>query len=123
MMDDVLKIVEIAEEDLEEAKNALERGKYRISCFFAQQSAEKFLKAFLLKIKEEYPFEHSLTYLIKLCKDVDDDFEALFKMKAPKLGKYYTGTRYLPLLDVSEDEAREAVDIAEKIRKFILKKL
>lgn len=61
--------------------------------------------------------------LIQNCMNADEDFKYLFEINADKLDRYYTGTRYPPLLDVTEEEVREAVDIAEKVREFILKKL
>ncbi len=68
-------------------------------------------------------FTHSIRYLIEVALKFDEEFKTLLDIKAPKLSKYYTGTRYLPLLEVSEEEAREAVEIAEKVREFVLKKL
>ncbi len=61
--------------------------------------------------------------MIKECISFDKDFECLLDIKANKLTKYYTGTRYPPLLRVSEEEAREAIEIAEKVKEFVLKNL
>ncbi len=88
-----------------------------------QQSVEKFLKAYLLEKEEGFPFIHSIKMLIHLCTQIDKDFEYLLKIDADKLDKYYTGTRYLPLLKVSQKEAKEAIEIAEKVKDFVLKKL
>ncbi len=84
---------------------------------------EKLLKAFLLYKKNNYPFVHSINKLIDLCVKIDRDFEYLLKINADFLEDYYTGVRYPPLLRVSEEEAREAIKIAEKVKEFVLKKL
>ncbi len=53
----------------------------------------------------------------------DGDFERLFEIRADKLDRYYTGTRYPPLLEVTEEDAKEAIEMAKKVREFILRKL
>lgn len=47
-------------------------------CFHCQQSAEKFLKAFLVNSGVDFERTHSLEYLIKLCSTIDKEFEALY---------------------------------------------
>ncbi len=123
MIDDVREIVKRAERDLKVSKSPLELGYYAESAFFSQQAVEKFLKAYILYKKGEPPFTHSIRYLVEVALKFDEDFKTLLDIKASKLSKYYTGTRYLPLLDVSEGEAKEAVGIAKKVREFILRKL
>ncbi len=83
---------------------------------------EKYLKAFLLFHDKEIPFVHSINYLIKECTKIDKDFDYLFKINAGRLTKYYTRTRYLPILEVRKEEAENAVEIAKKVEKFILNK-
>ena len=57
MMEDIKLLLRIADEDLEHGKDDYERGKYRYSGFFAQQAVEKYLKAYLLYNKREFPFK------------------------------------------------------------------
>ena len=90
---------------------------------FLSTSRWKYLKAFLLYKLESYPFKHSIAYLIKECSKIDKEFEHLFEIRAHELSKYYTGSRYLPLLEISQEEAKKALEIAEKVRDFILKKI
>ena len=123
MIEDVKLLLKVADEDLEHANEDYKKKKYRYACYFAQQAVEKYLKAYLLYKEGNYPFKHSISYLIKECAEIDEDFEYLFEIGSHKLNKYYTGTRYLPLLDISEEEAKEAIEIAEKVRNFVLKKL
>jgi len=123
MIKDVFALIEIANEDLDEATDSFKKGRYRITCFFSQQAAEKYLKAFLLSRKREYPFEHSIAYLIRECEKIDRDFSLLFEIGVHKLGKYYTRTRYLPLLKITKEDAVEALGMAERVRDFVLGKL
>ena len=123
MSEEVFALVRVADEDLEEAESALSRKKFRYACYFAQQAVEKYLKAYLLFRKNEYPFVHSIAFLIRECSEFDKDFERLFEMGAHRLGKYYTMTRYMPLVELSEENAREAIQVAREVRDFVLKKL
>ncbi len=123
MREDLKELIASAKEDLKLAREVKRLGYYRHACFLSQQAVEKFLKAYLLLKTNKYPFIHDITELINLCKSVDETFEFLFEIKADKLDKYYTGSRYPPLLEVSEEEAKEAVEIAEKVRNFVIKKL
>ena len=47
----------------------------------------------------------------------------MLEIKVNILEDYYTGVRYPPLLEVKKEEAREAIDIAEKVKEFVLEKL
>ena len=40
MIEDVKILLKTADEDLEEAKNAFKRRKYRYACYFSQQAVE-----------------------------------------------------------------------------------
>ncbi len=123
MRKDVEEFLKSAEEDLSAAKELLETKKYRITVFHCHQAVEKCLKAYLLEKSGKYLFTHSIYELIELATELDADFEYLFDINAQALEEYYTGARYPPLLKVSEEEAKEAVEIAEKARDFILRKI
>ncbi len=123
MKRDLEELLELSSEDLKLAKKSLKLEFYRHACFLSHQSSEKILKAYLLSKSGSYPFVHSLEKLIYVCIEYDVDFRALLDLRADALDDYYTGTRYPPVLRVSEDEAREAVEIAEGVREFGLKKL
>ena len=45
MREDLRELLEAAEDDLDTARKLYELGKYRYTCFFAQQAVEKYLKA------------------------------------------------------------------------------
>ena len=48
----------------EEAKNALESGRYDLACFLAEQSAQLYLKSALLKMVGDYSRTHRLRELL-----------------------------------------------------------
>ena len=123
MREDLEELLESAEEDLKLAKAALNMELFRLSAFHSQQCVEKMLKAFLLYKKGSYPFSHVISDLLKDCLELDGHFKYLLKLKIQKVEIYYTGARYPPILRVSKHEAREAMEIAEKVKEFILKKI
>ncbi|WP_258393286.1 HEPN domain-containing protein [Nanobdella aerobiophila] len=123
MKEDIEELLKSADDDLNSSIDNLKLNHYRISCFLAQQAVEKYLKAFLLYINNGYPFIHNIKELINKCIKYNKDFEYLLNIKPEKLNKYYSGTRYPPFIIVNEEDAKEAIDIAEKVREFIYKKL
>jgi HEPN domain-containing protein len=67
MGDDVKYWLELAEYDLETAKAMLQTERYLYVGFMCHQTAEKILKAYFSRIKNETaPYTHSLAYLIRL---------------------------------------------------------
>jgi len=123
MREDLRDLLDAAADDLDTAEKLHYLGKYRYACFFAQQSVEKYLKAYLLYRTDRYPFTHSITKLIKEAMKYDRDFESLLEIRADGLEDYYTGIRYPPLIVVDDRESKEAIEIAKKVRDFVLKKL
>ena len=81
-----------AEEELKDAAYLTKAGRYYLSLFLCQQSAEKALKAFIYLKEEEPIFSHSVSVLLKLAASVDPDFESL--RNASRLDDYYIPTRY-----------------------------
>lgn len=62
-------------------------------CFHCQQTVEKFLKSFLIFHSIEFEKVHSLEYLIKLCSNIDPNFESLYEI-TKKLNEYAVEVRY-----------------------------
>lgn len=61
-------------------------------------------------------------YLLGLCMEIDKDFEELLELRFELFDRAIEvryPTEYYP----SKDEAKEAIEIAEKVREFILNKL
>lgn len=117
--------LKIAERDLLSAKQGLEAEIVitDIVCFHCQQAVEKFLKAFLVKHQIEFPKTHSIIALLNLCANVDKSFkdELLF---ADVLTDYAVEIRYPDdWYEPTLNETKDAHEIAEKVKKFILNKL
>jgi len=71
--------LEKARRDLITAKNGLDSSEpfTDIICFHAQQAGEKYLKAYLVWQKIEFPRTHSLEDLILLATQTDSSFSGL----------------------------------------------
>ena len=120
----VKKWIDYAEEDLRLAKHSLtleSNCPFRLTAYHAQQSAEKYLKAFLVFHKKDFPYTHSITRLLEICEEIIniDDLSG-----AEILTPFAITTRY-PGIDeeVTKEEALEAIRVAELIKEKILKYL
>jgi len=80
-----------ARHDLGVAKCNLKNGFYADSCFMAEQSAQKAIKAYLYFQGTRFIPEHSVAKLIEECKN--RDFGKIVKY-GHKLDQYYIPTRY-----------------------------
>ena len=115
-----------AERDLEFARENIDDGYFEWISFIAQQAAEKAVKSLFYKLNME-PWGHSISRLLEEVKekvDVPDDIIECSKY----LDKLYIPTRYpngfsegYPGKYYTEDEARKAIDYAEKIIVFVKK--
>lgn len=118
---DPLAWVARAEEDYSLARAAL-RHKPPLcygACFHAQQCAEKYLKAILVSRSKSFPKTHDLVHLHDLCHKAG----VLIGMRLDHLSilsSYAVRIRY-PGDDPMPDEAREAVDYAKVVRRFVRK--
>ena len=115
-----------AEEDLLWAKASFKDGFYASTCFVTQQVAEKSFKAYLFSKKQKLIKTHILPRLLKNCLKFNKDFEEL-KTACEILTLYYTESRYPDDIDTSafdtKEKAKEAIEIAQKVLKFIEKKI
>lgn len=128
-MNDPLSWIDFANEDLEMAKAALERGIHNQVCFHAQQGVEKILKAFLRKHRRSVPKIHSLNELLAICKTLDRDFGELDEI-AIKLDQYYIPTRYPDALPgtgkegmPTKEDSKEAINLLSKVLVWVKNKL
>ncbi|MDI6765804.1 MAG: HEPN domain-containing protein [Bacteroidota bacterium] len=91
-------------------------------CFACQQSAEKYLKGFLVENNIVFSKTHDLTLVIlPLCLKVDKEFNVLHKY-LKTLEPYAVEFRY-PGEELSRLNIKEAVEAAKIVRKFIRSKL
>lgn len=116
--------VEKAEEDYLAATHMLRMRvnlTYDVVCFHAQQSAEKYLKAFLQEQGAAFPKTHELSELLGLCLPYDTNFGSL-RASLDSLVHYAVDYRY-PGASANKDEAREAIKDLKAVRTFTRKKL
>ncbi len=108
--------------DFVTARNALHDDKEifpDIVCFHAQQSAEKYLKAYLVFEDQDFPKTHALEDLVLLAAVKDPGCKKLFTL-ASELSPYAVEIRYLESSLPSVQDAREAVQSANTILTYVL---
>lgn len=115
-----------AEHDLQMARRLKEESPAD-SCYFAEQAAQKILKAFLFFHGSRGEFEHSIVFLAERCAQSDPSF-GLFVSMGYVLDQYYIPTRYpdaladpaVPFESYGIHQAEEAIQMAsemvEKVR-------
>ena len=112
--------MDFANEDLHLAQYALEAEDCpcRLVAYHAQQCAEKYLKAFLVYQRVDFPFPHNISTLLELCAPYGDWIKEI--EEAETLTAYAITTRY-PGHDeqVSRMETQKAVEIAKKLRNIL----
>jgi HEPN domain-containing protein len=89
--------------------------------FFCQQSAEKYLKAFLLSWNQVPPRTHDVDVLVELCTALDPDFSQLQQV-VEGLTEFAVIFRY-PEEWSDEMSATDSQDKAEQVRDLVRKKL
>jgi HEPN domain-containing protein len=119
--DDWLKL---AHDDLKAGESTLRDNIFNISCFHAQQAAEKALKAFLVDSNVSHPKTHNLVDLNELCAKINSEFSGLMA-KLVTLNQFYAPTRYpdaavgmTPGGTPSKNLTREALDDAREVVEF-----
>ncbi len=125
MIEEVKNWLNIAENDLQVAKKVfmVDENLTTAICFHCQQAVEKYLKAYLVFNNVKPKKIHNIYELLIDCKKLDNDFELLENIQIDKLTIYATELRYpdnfyIPTLD----EAKEAIELAEKTKEFVIKK-
>ncbi|MBI5235796.1 MAG: HEPN domain-containing protein [Deltaproteobacteria bacterium] len=109
-----------ADEDLRVARQALKLSSscpYRIVAYHAQQCAEKYLKAFLVYKKKDFPYTHNIARLLELCQHHGSWPNDL--LVAAELTSYAVTARYPGEDTVSRTEALKAVESASLARKTV----
>ncbi len=90
-------------------------------CFLSQQSAEKYLKSFLVASQVEFPKIHKLLQINDLCMAVDAEFDAL-RSQLTRLETYAVDVRY-PGTAATKEDAKAALAVAQEVRQFVRQKL
>lgn len=113
-----------AEGDLRAAERLLEieQEDHFASAFHAQQAAEKFLKAYLVRHQITFPKTHSIEQLLDLIAPTDPSLEEELA-PATMLTPYGVEFRY-PGEEIADIEAaQQALQEAKRVRTAILKQL
>lgn len=111
-----------AEYDLKQAARSFKDKSFAYAAFFAEQSAQKSLKAFLIFQGKRFITIHSVGELAKEAAVIDKTIKPLIE-KAKLLDRHYLASRYpdalpepaIPAESYIEPEAKEAVSIAKEI--------
>jgi HEPN domain-containing protein len=112
-----------AENDLLSIRNKLASEEIPIDacCFHAQQTAEKYLKAFLVFKSVSFPKTHDLQALTALCAKINPIFHEL-KEPALKLSDFGIAPRYPDDFDdLTLEDSQQAFQNALLIKNFVLK--
>jgi len=92
-------------------------------CFHCQQAVEKYLKAYLVFLGLSFTKTHEIGELITKCENKDRGISTL-KEEADKLTDYAIEIRYPEdMVEPTIEDAKEAFEIAKKIRDFVLYKI
>lgn len=114
----VAECVTLADDDLREADILIshEPPGLRGTAFLSQQCAEKYLKAFLATNDVEPPWTHSIEKLLDLIEPIDAALANSLR-EADALSPYGVTIRYHgDFPDMSPELAKEAFDLASKVR-------
>jgi HEPN domain-containing protein len=95
---------------------------YRLIAYHAQQCAEKYLKAYLVYHRIDFPYTHNISRLLELCEENSRWPEKIYE--AEELTPFAITARY-PGEDekVTKKEALRAMDIATKVRQTVRRTL
>ena len=112
---------EFARKDLESAKFLINMHPkpVEIICYHCEQSAEKYLKGYLIKNGNKVEKTHDLVLLNNKCKIINSSFDTI-EDECIELVPYGVQVRYPYQLDVTEEDIISAIECAEKIKKFII---
>ncbi|RJP56061.1 MAG: HEPN domain-containing protein [Deltaproteobacteria bacterium] len=121
----VNKWINKAEKDLLTAERELsfEDPITDIICFHCQQTVEKYLKAFLVYHQIYFTKTHRIMDLLELCATEDSSFKDELE-DADNLTDYAVEIRYPDVwLEPGIEDAKEALEIAKKVKGFVLNKI
>jgi HEPN domain-containing protein len=124
-----LRWLKQAEADRKGAQLLFDGQSYHLTCFVAQQIAEKAVKAFIYTQGEEFVIGHSVEVLCRWAAQFDAEFEKLREAIAP-LDGYYIPTRYpnslpdsIPALVYTRKAAEDTLQLADRALTLVKKKL
>jgi HEPN domain-containing protein len=125
---DVSIWLQYADGDLHLAKWGMhdENPAYHTICFLCQSSAEKYLKALLLRNNWKLRKTHDVIFLLNEIKDITDIEISELSNEALILNSFKEESRYPGDMDLNvfdSMKAKEAISAAVSIKEFVLKYL
>ncbi|WP_456474041.1 HEPN domain-containing protein [Candidatus Pyrohabitans sp.] len=113
-----------ADTDLRVAKKLLELNEEPwVIAYHAEQATEKYLKAFLVHEQKRFRKTHNIKELLDKCIEADEEFEKLRQLDVEYLSEYATEVRYPGFYEPTRGEAEEAINVADRVGKFVMGKL
>jgi HEPN domain-containing protein len=112
--------IEKADRDLEVSERELKISDplTDIICFHAQQSAEKYMKAYLIYLDIEFQKTHDIEDLVVVASNKDPSITE-FKDIGAELSAYAVEARYPEFEEPSLEDTENAVEIARRFKKYI----
>ncbi|HEC45076.1 MAG TPA: HEPN domain-containing protein [Bacteroides sp.] len=106
---------------LKDLQNSNPTGFTSSICFHAQQSVEKYLKAFLAYHDFDFPRTHDVDYLLIECQKIDDESLNIDLKSLTEFGVSirYPDDFYVPTPEESSEYVEIAITISEIIEKLI----
>jgi len=121
---------EILQQWLDKGKDDLRSAEYlstmhhptpdEIICYHCQQSAEKYLKAFIFSHDIEPDKTHDLEDLLEICQQYNAEFSTLLS-KVYVLKRYSVLPRYPNDLGITNEDMNTALSYAQSIQEFVMK--
>lgn len=124
-IDIVKQWIEKADHDLGTAQvTYLYLPSYRDTiAFHCQQSAEKYLKSYLLFLEIPFKRQHSLNYLLGLLSEKISISEEIY-LKASELEEFAVEIRYPDTsIELTDEEIQQSFEISKLIRTFVLSQM
>ena len=114
--------VEKAEVFLQEAERHLNLGIYWLACFEAQQAAELYLKALIVKLTATHPYTHDLVELLEVARELGLNVPENLIIYGDALTPHYTLARYpgRKPLKYNENRGKRCIEQAKAIIKWVL---
>ena len=113
--------IEIADKDFALAEYA-SRNMWPVPveqiCFHCQQTAEKYLKWFLVLHDIDPPKIHDLEELEKICETIAPQFSAIYE-KCAALTEYGVQSRYPHERQIEKQDMDRALEYAKMVREFV----
>lgn len=128
--EDALRWLAQAEHDFKVARHNFQAQHYSDTCFMAEQSAQKALKAYLLTRGKRFVWEHAIQSLAEMCQSYDEAFKDLIE-EGMILDRYYITTRYpdalappaVPYKSYTKKEGAQALRIAGKVLNLVRQRI